>query len=237
MHIIGLIDDEETQLKMIRRTIKTNAKPNEKYGFTYGFKSYLISDNKLDVVSEIFEQVISDISGISDISAISDISGISDIKLSALIVDYKIMVKTSKIKGTDIFKRIKEEVPKFPIIILTEVVEESTEPDFIDADKVYKKKDFYKLESEYSKEKVFNIFDSMRKYNDQRDKLQLAIEDLKRKLTDGSSGRDVIPNILSLESQLDDFVPTEQSQIDKVFDENKAKEIVALIEKANDLLE
>ena len=236
MHIIGLIDDEETQLKMIRRTIKTNAKISEQYDF----KSYLISDNDSDVVPELFEQVISDISAISDIStisAISDKSDIIDLKLSALIVDYKIMVKTSKIKGTDIFKRIKEEVPKFPIIILTEVVEESTEPDFIDADKVYKKKDFYKLESEYSKEKVFNIFDSMRKYNDQRDKLQLAIEDLKRKLTDGSKKRDVIPEILSLESQLDDFVPTEQSQIDKVFDENKAKEIVALIEKANDLLE
>ena len=52
--------------------------------------------------------------------------------------------------------------------MLTEVVSESTEPEFIDADKVYKKKEFYKLESEYSKEKVFNIFDSMRKYSAQR---------------------------------------------------------------------
>ena len=209
MYIIGLIDDEETQLKKIRRTIKTNAITNEQYDF----KSYLISDNASDVVSEVFEQVISDI---------------RDSKLSSLIVDYKIIVRTSKIK---------EEVPKFPIIILTEVVEESTEPDFIDADKVYKKKDFYKLESEYSKEKVFNIFDSMRKYKDQKDKLQLTIEDLKQKLTDGSRGRDAIGDILSLERQLDDFVPTEQSQIDKVFDENKAKEIVSLIEKANELLE
>lgn len=218
MYIIGLIDDEETQLKKIRRTIKTNAKANEKYDF----KSYLISDNASDVISEVFVQVISDI---------------RESKLSSLIVDYKIIVKTTKIRGTDIFKRIKDEVPKFPIIILTEVVEESTEPEFIDADKVYKKKDFYMIESEYSKEKVFNIFDSMRKYHDQRDKLQLTIEDLKQKLTDGSRGREVIGDILSLESQLDDFVPTEQSQIDKVFDENKAKEIVALIEKANDLLE
>lgn len=218
MYIIGLIDDEESQLKKIRRTIKTNAKVNEQYDF----KSYLISDNASDVVSEVFEQVISDI---------------KDSKLASLIVDYKIIVKTSKIKGTDIFKRIKEEVPKFPIIILTEVVEESTEPEFIDADKVYKKKDFYKIESDYSKEKVFNIFDSMRKYNEQRDKLQLTIEDLKQKLTDGSRGRDVIGDILSLESQLNDFVPTDQSQIDKIFDEGKVKKIVALIEKANDLLE
>lgn len=217
MYIIGLIDDEDSQLRMIRRTIKTNAKNDEKYDF----KSYLVSDNTMDFVTDVFEEVISDI---------------KEMKLSSLIVDYKIIVKTSKIKGTDIFKRIKEEVPKFPIIILTEVVEESTEPEFIDADKVYKKKDFYKIESDYSKEKVFNIFDSMRKYIDQRDKLQLTIDDLKQKLAEGTRGRDVIADILDLESQLDDFIPTDQSQIDKVFDEDKAKEIVALIEKANALL-
>ena len=218
MYIIGLIDDEESQLSKIRRTIKTNAKKEEQYDF----KSYLISDKASDVVSDVFEEVIDDI---------------KNMKLS-LIVDYKIIVKTYKIKGTEIFKKIKEEVPKFPVIILTEVVEESTEPDFVDADKVYKKKDFYKIEGEYSKEKVFNIFDSMRKYVGQRDKLQLTIDDLKQQLAKGSlRHEEVVGNILALESQLDDFVPTEQSQIDKVFDEQKAKEIVALIEKANALIE
>ena len=219
MYIIGLIDDEESQLSKIRRTIKTNAKKEEQYDF----KSYLISDKASDVVSDVFEEVIDDI---------------KNMKLSSLIVDYKIIVKTYKIKGTEIFKKIKEEVPKFPVIILTEVVEESTEPDFVDADKVYKKKDFYKIEGEYSKEKVFNIFDSMRKYVGQRDKLQLTIDDLKQQLAKGSlRHEEVVGNILALESQLDDFVPTEQSQIDKVFDEQKAKEIVALIEKANALID
>ena len=219
MYIIGLIDDEESQLSKIRRTIKTNAKKDEQYDF----KSYLISDKASDVISDVFEEVINDI---------------KNLKLSSLIVDYKIIVKTYKIKGTEIFKKIKQEVPKFPVIILTEVVEESTEPEFIDADKVYKKKDFYKIEGEYSKEKVFNIFDSMRKYVGQRDKLQLTIDDLKQQLAKGSlRHEEVVGNILALESQLDDFVPTEQSQIDKVFDEQKAKEIVALIEKANALIE
>ena len=219
MYIIGLIDDEESQLSKIRRTIKTNAKKEEQYDF----KSYLISDKASDVVSDVFEEVIDDI---------------KNMKLSSLIVDYKIIVKTYKIKGTEIFKKIKEEVPNFPVIILTEVVEEITETYFVDADKVYKKKDFYKIEGEYSKEKVFNIFDSMRKYVGQRDKLQLTIDDLKQQLAKGSlRHEEVVGNILALESQLDDFVPTEQSQIDKVFDEQKAKEIVALIEKANALIE
>lgn len=218
MYIIGLIDDEETQLKKIRRTIKTNASQREQYDF----KTYLIPDNATDVVLDVFDQVMNDI---------------KNAKLSSLIVDYKIMVKTSKVKGTDIFKLIKERVPQFPVIILTEVVEESTEPSFVDADKVYKKKDFYKLESEYSREKVSNIFDAIKKYIDQRDKLQLNIEELKQKLTAGGRSPEVIGEILSLESMLDDFIPTDQSQIDKLFDERKVKEIVALIERANDLLE
>lgn len=218
MYIIGLIDDEESQLRKIRRTIKTHVKERERYEF----KSYLVSENTVDFVEDVFGQVMTDI---------------KESKLSSLIVDYKIMVKTSKIQGTDIFRKIKEEVPKFPVIMLTEVVAESTEPEFIDADKVYRKKDFYKLESEYSKEKVFNIFDSMKKYVAQRDKLQLNIEDLKHKLVEGSMGQEAISGILALESQLEDFVPIENSQIDKVFDEDKVKEIVSLIEKANDLLE
>jgi hypothetical protein len=89
MYTIGLIDDEETQLKTIRRTIKTNAGNGEKYDF----KTYLISDNATDFVEKVFEDVINDI---------------REMKLSSLIVDYKLIVKTSKIKGTDIFKKIKE---------------------------------------------------------------------------------------------------------------------------------
>lgn len=218
MYLIGLIDDEESQLKAIRRTIKTNAKTREQYEF----KAYLMPDNVENPVETMFADVMNDIKGQ---------------KLTSLIIDYKIMVKTLKVKGTDIFQKIKEEVPKFPVIILTEVVEESMEPAFIDADKVYKKKDFFKIEEEYSKEKVFNIFDSMKKYVEQRDRIELTIEDLKQKLVEGSVGRDVIGDILLLESQLGDFVPTDQTQIDRVFDEGKAKKIVNLIERANQLLE
>lgn len=218
MYTIGLIDDEESQLKAIRRTIKTNASKE----ISYDFKSYILSDDIDNLVKKVFSEVMQDI---------------IDHKISALIVDYKIIVRTTKIKGTDILQKIQDKVPKFPVIVLTEVVRESTEPDFVDADKVYKKKDFFKLESDYSKEKVFNIFDSMKKYNGQRDSIELSIEDLKGKLVQGSVGREAIGSILELESRLDDFVPTDQTQIDKIFDEEKAKEIVNLIERANALLE
>lgn len=218
MYTIGLIDDEESQLRAIRRTIKTNAK----FADEFDFKSYVLSENTFDLVDKVFGEVMADI---------------EQQKISSLIVDYKIMVKTTKIKGTEIFRKIKEKVPKFPIIVLTEVVEESTKPNFVDADKVYKKREFFKIESDYSKEKVFNIFDSMRKYVEQRDEIELTINDLKDKFVEGSMGKEAIGSILELESQLNDFIPIDQTQIDRVFDENKARDIVNLIEKANNLLE
>lgn len=218
MYVIGLIDDEESQIKAMRRTIKVNA-PRE----DYAFKSYypLPSDsNKL--VDEVFNQVLTDI--------------INDV-ITCLIIDYKIMVQTTKIKGTEIFRKIKNTVPKFPIIILTEVVSESIEPKFIDADKVYKKREFFKIEEEYSKEKVYNIFDSMYKYVEQRESLQLELEKLQKQLASGEIGQEGIHSVLKIENELDSFVPTEQTQIDKVFDADKAKHIIELIEKANNLLE
>ena len=219
MYVIGLIDDEESQLSKMRRVIKTN-EPIEVQ--PYIFKSYSLSQNAGDVVAVVSDQVMQDI-----LSS----------KLSALIIDYKIMIKTTKVKGTDIFRRVREEVPKFPVIILTEVVEESLKPVFIDADKVYKKKDFYKLESEYSKEKVANIFDSMKKYTEQKDKLQLTMRELKQKLVDSDNKNAVIEEIMVNEKELNNFIPTDQSQIEKVFDTNKIKKVITLIEQANKLLE
>lgn len=217
MYIIGLIDDEERQLKTMRRTIKTNAPRS----LEYDFKSYSLSKESGRLVDEVFRDVMQDI---------------VNEEISCLIIDYKIMVKTTKIKGTDIFKKIKEVVPKFPIIILTDVVEESIEPNFIDADKVYKKREFFKLDEEYSKEKVYNIFDSMRKYVSQRDSLKLTLTDLKEKMVKGN-GTGKIKDVLKLESEIAEFLPSDQTQIDKVFDEDKAKKIVELIEKANNMLE
>jgi len=217
MYIIGLIDDEESQLKAMRRTIKTN----DPRLVEYDFKSYSLSKESGRLVDEVFQDVMHDI---------------VNEEIACLIIDYKIMVKTTKIQGTEIFRKIKEIVPKFPIIILTEVVEESIEPAFIDADKVYRKREFFKLEDEYSKEKVYNIFDSMCKYVSQRDSLKLALSDLKEKLVKGNES-DKIREVLKVESEIADFLPSDQTQIDKIFDEDKVKKIVELIERANSMLE
>lgn len=216
MYRIGLIDDETSELTKIRRTIKVNAPRNVEFDF----KPYDIPEKREDAIDNICEQVISDI---------------QKQFITALIIDYKIMVKALKVQGTDILKRINEAVPRFPVIILTERVEESIQPIHVDADKVYKKKDFFKLAEEYSKEKIAHIFDSMAKYVKQRDELSLTLFELKKKLEDGD--RTVIKEVLILEEKLDGFVPVEQTQIDRTYDADRMKHIVDLIAEANRLME
>lgn len=216
MYIIGLIDDEDTQLATMRRTIKVNAPHSEKYDF----KSYSLSKKSGTLVEEVFQSVMQDI---------------VNEKIACLIIDYKIMVKTVKIKGTDIFKKIKDVVPQFPVIILTEVVKESMEPYFIDADKVYRKFDFFKLKEEYSKDKVKNIFDSMHKYTAQKDALKVRLL-VGRKELIRNSGADQIRELLKVEKEISEFLPIGQTQIDKVFNQESIKRIVAHIEKANEML-
>lgn len=216
MYRIGLIDDEPSELMKIRRTIKVNAPQNVEFDF----KSYDIPEKKEEAIEKICEQVIGDI---------------EEMSITALIIDYKIMVKALKVQGTDILKRINEVVPRFPIIILTERVEESIQPDHVDADKVYKKKDFFKLAEDYSKEKITHIFDSMAKYVKQRDELSVMLFELKKKLENGD--RTVIEEVLMLEEKLDDFVPMEQTQIDRTYDADRMKHIVELITEANKLME
>lgn len=218
MFTIGLIDDEESQRATIRRTIKINAPPKE----NFQFKSYSLSEESGKLVEDVFQNVMADI---------------GNGEIACLIIDYKIMVKTIKIKGTEIFRKIKEVVPKFPIIILTDVVEESIEPDYIDADKVYMKREFFKIEDDYSKGKVNNIFDSMRKYVEKRDSLILTLSELKKNMISKNTIEHSISQVLKVETELDDFCPIEQTQFDKIFDEDKAKRIIRLIEDANKLLE
>lgn len=217
MYTIGLIDDENNELKTIRRTIKIHA---DSQGITYGFKTYEIPQRTSDIVSDLFEEVIKDI---------------EKSVISILIIDYKILDSTQKrIKGTDILKLIKERVVQFPVVILTQVVSESTIPNFVDADKVYEKRRFFDLDDDYSKEKVKNIFDNMIKYVEQKDCMTIQLRELQSKLSTGD--RSVIKDILETERKLDGFVPTDQTSFDIVFSEERMRQFTHLYEKIEKIL-
>lgn len=213
---IGLIDDDEKDIRYIRRTIKIIAQQlgiREKYSF----KNYQLVDDEKKLINQVIEEVITDI---------------KDYNITCLIIDYKIMIETVKMEGTDILQAIQECVPKFPVIILTGVVDESKEKDFVDADKVYTKKEFFKME-EYSKEKVGNIFDSMRKYVKQRDVLSGKMREYQEKIDTDALSVEMLRDIDCIEQKLGEFMPVESLQTDLILDEERLKDIVKLIDKAN----
>lgn len=213
---IGLIDDYEKDIRYIRRTIKIIAQQlgiREKYSF----KNYKLVGDEKKLINQVIEEVITDI---------------KDYNITCLIIDYKIMIETVKMEGTDILQAIQECVPKFPVIILTGVVDESKEKDFVDADKVYTKKDFFKME-EYSKEKVGNIFDSMRKYVKQRDVLSGKMREYQEKIDTDALSVEMLRDIDCIEQKLGEFMPVESLQTDLILDEERLKDIVKLIDKAN----
>ena len=66
--------------------------------------------------------------------------------------------------------------------------------------------------------------------------MQVTLTELKSNLSSGGTNEDIISKIMDCERQLDEFTPTDQTQIDKIFDVEKIKKVVELIEKANRLL-
>ncbi|MCI8362191.1 MAG: hypothetical protein HFJ41_03520 [Clostridia bacterium] len=218
MYKIGLIDDELNELMKIRRTIKTNAPKDIKFEF----KEYELKIESDDLMKQIANQVISDI---------------KNNNINALIIDYKIMIETEKLEGTEILKRILQFAPNFPVVILTDVIEDSVAHDFVDPDKVYKKSQFFKVFEDYSKQKILNLFRNMQRYVNTRSSLEQELEELKKSIDKEGTKQETVNKIVSVESELDKLCPTSQSQIEKVFDAKKVKEILEILEKANKLME
>lgn len=216
--VIGLIDEEDSHLSAIRRTIKTNIPTDE---YKVDFKVYPL-EGRTDTLSKtVTDMVLRDI--------------VSD-NISSLIIDYKIMIQSALVEGTDIYKAIQEIVPKFPVVILTDVPGCCYEKTFVDADKVYWKEEFFKLEGDYSKEKTANIFRNMERYIKQKAEFSASLADNLEKLTSEGFSPELYKAILNAEKNLDELLPQGQTRIDKAFKADELRETVELLEKADKLL-
>ena len=218
-YTIGLIDEEPNQLITIGRTIKIHMEgtPHE-----IDFISYELEGRSETLVKDICQEVLNDIL----IGAIS-----------SLLVDYKIILKTAAmVEGTDIYKMIIERVPKFPVVILTQVPEECYMKDFVDADKIYRKKDFFKVDDQYSIEKTKNIFSNMDKYIRQRAEMDASLEDKLEKYISEGFSPELFQEILEYEQKLDAFYPSGQPQTSKALRLDELKKAVALLDQANRLI-
>ena len=217
---IGIIDEDEADVQSIERTILENVPDSIKEEQVSFWHSDLLS-NTARLSDEIFSQVIEKIEN-------------NDIQI--LIVDYKIIVNSTLIEGTDIFRRVEELVPKFPLILLSNLPKDCYSKDFVDADKVYTKREFFKLEENYAKEKTEIMFRNMRNYVARRDNLSAKLSVCLTNLEKNGYCEQTLKDIIETENMLDCFCPQQQSIVEKQLDIDELKSAVDLITKAKKLL-
>lgn len=220
MYKIVLIDDDQNEYAKIRRTIKENAP--EKFSFENG--DYSFEEFNLELYStqsEIVQKLI---------------SLIKDKDVSLILIDYKLLTGNNLFEGNKIFADICKTVSKFPIIILTERLNESLEGFLVDADKIYEKSEFFKLESDYAKEKVSNLFYNMESYAKNLIELERNLKLLIEEMQNNSMAEEIIAKINSAESELAKYTPLDHCQAEDLYNSEDLKEVINLLSKANKLI-
>ncbi len=217
---IGIIDEDTEDVQDIERTIIIN-KPENIQEEQVQFYEYPISFEATELLDSVIHSAVDDI--------------IND-NIQLLIIDYKIIVNTSTVEGTDILRSINDKIPKFPVIILSNVPDDCYTKEFVDADKVYSKRSFFKIEEEYSKEKTLNLFRNMEHYSAQRAKLVTKLNHFLLNLEDDGYTEQTLKNIIEIEKKLDEFCPQQQSIIEKTLDLSELQTAVNLLKEANELI-
>ena len=120
--------------------------------------------------------------------------------------------------------------------MLSNVPNECYEKEFIDADKVYSKKEFFKLEEDYSIEKVRNIFRNIDKYDSQRSKLSTQLVAQLNRLESNEYSPEILQSVIETEKLLDDFVPQQETTVEKTLKVADLKNVIELLEEANKLI-
>ncbi len=217
-YIVGIIDDEQNAISKIRGIIKEN-KPED---VEVDFKTYFLENEKGISIKKLSKEILEDI---------------KNNKINTLIIDQKIIVNAGEVEGIEIFKSIKDTVDKFPVIMLTNVADECIKDDFVDPDKVYKKSDFFAIDEEKSKELVRKIFINAKKYNDNRTQIEAKIRVLQNEISENGNNAEIVSEIIDNEEKLSELKPTDYTQIEKIVNPQKIKDVLDLLNEVNNLLE
>lgn len=218
-YYIGIIDEDQDEVLDIKRTILIN-KPEAISEDLIQFIDYPLPSNVATLSKELADVVIKDI---------------THGRIHILIVDYRIIVESTCIEGTEIFRRVSTMVPKFPTIILTNVPDDCYKS-FVDADKVYAKRTFFKIEESYSKEKTLNIFRNIENYKKQCASLTATLTEQLLKLKNQGYSPEVYQQIITLEKTLNDYLPQDQTTVEKDMNMSELRDAVDLLQEANRLL-
>lgn len=213
MYRIGIIDDNLHEVDDIQATIytvwtKRSDAPNE-----IDFKHYELSS-----ASGFKEQLLQDL-----------VYDIENSIIQSLIVDYKLDSMRTVLEGKDIVAYLRDKVPFFPVIILTNAPQGSKCEEKIDPDKVYDKRSFLDLDGSASSDMAFNIYLNIKRYVNQRNNLEQRLASALTEYT-SRNGADVdielIDEISRIEEELSNYTITEQSHAERAFDLSELRELI-----------
>lgn len=214
MYRIGIIDDEKSERDDIIVSVLDNAGQNDEILF----KEYVLEARKQnDILKEIRDDIEADY-------------------IQGLIVDFKLDTTADIIEGWEIIEFMHEETPEFPVVILTNALEESKESRYTDADKVYAKKVFLNPELPETKEMVKNIWLNMQKYITRRKELESMLSVELSKLEENGEDEDALEKIIKIESELGKYKQIYQTTLDMTLDMKDLKDAFEELRKYEDLL-
>lgn len=217
---IGIVDDDKGHVTDIQRVFARFSKVKDT-SLSFSYESFYKDEN-------------------SDYSALLEniMEAIKAQRIDCLIIDYKLVFTHETNKGADIINAVRDILPEFPCIILTGREDECVKEFRVDPDKIYEKEDFLAIGEDVSNSLVKKIISNVIITKKRKQELIAQIDIIKERIkSDEDDTNELIEKIIILESKLDKYCMVGQSEIDKMYDSSSLEKIVALIEKANNLLE
>ena len=209
---IGMIEDDKAEASAIMLSLNENSdKLNEN-----SFKLYELKPNS-NLREQLFQEIKQDI---------------IENKVQCIMIDYKLDTLKEVLTGIEIVEYLHEEVPEFPVIILTNVPDKGKENDLADPDKVYTKQIFMQPNNPKTCEMVYHIERNMERYAKRRAELELEQERLLTQITgEEDSEDDIYGKLVDMERELSRYAPIEMNVVDETYNmEEMDKAIVALEE-------
>ena len=210
---IGIVEDKESELDNIKRCF---------YGYyrgDCGFQDYIIDEygEKEELVNKILDDIL-------------------NTRIDVLVVDYLISREGFKIVGNEVYEPVKRHIQNFPVIILTQYVDDSQKSEIIDPDKVYRKSIFFAINTQESKDSLKNIDISIRNFQRQKEEIEKQILYEQQKIKDREIDPSVLINLSELELNLNKYIVSDSAtELDKLFDTSQLECAVKLIKDLGEL--
>lgn len=215
---IGMVEDDMAEASAIMLSLNENSEQlNEN-----SFKLYELKERP-NLREQLFQEIRQDI---------------IENKVQCVMIDYKLDTPKEVLTGIEVVTYLHEEVPEFPVIILTNVADKGKKNDGADPDKVYSKQTFMRPDDPKTHEMVYHIERNMERYAKRRAELELKQEQLLAQVAGNEDAEDnVYGELLDVERELSKYVPIEMNAVDETYDMDEMDKALAALREYKKLLD